>query len=125
MKVLFLSVTAGQVIIRPGRPPWNAFLETMWNVLCWTHFEYINPFPRNPFPGYLISTRFSPSLYGRMYRLAEKLKNNIKMFVSKFTLPYGQKLTTYRGIQAGCHSVYYFFQANSDTDFARVFPPVQ
>ncbi|MGI6140720.1 MAG: MGDG synthase family glycosyltransferase, partial [Caldicoprobacterales bacterium] len=98
MKVLFLSVTAGQGHNQTGKAAMECLLENNVECVMLDTFEYINPFLKESISqGYLISTRFSPSLYGRMYRLAEKLeKNNIKMSVSKFTSSiWAKKLTTY------------------------------
>ncbi|HHY83641.1 MAG TPA: glycosyltransferase [Clostridiales bacterium] len=98
MKVLFLSVTAGQGHNQTGKAAMECLLEN--NVECemLDTFEYINPILKKSISqGYLISTKLTPALYGRMYRLAEKLeKNNIKMSVSKLVSSiYAKKLTTY------------------------------
>jgi len=98
MKVLFLSVTAGQGHNQTGKAAMDFLIEN--NVECemLDTFEYINPMLKKSISqGYLISTKFSPALYGRMYRLAEKLENNnIKMSVSKLINSiYAKKLVTY------------------------------
>lgn len=98
MKVLFLSVTAGQGHNQTGKAAMECLLENNKECIMLDTFEYINPFLKESISqGYLISTKLSPTLYGRMYRLAEKLeKNNIKMSVSKFTNSIlAKKLITY------------------------------
>lgn len=48
-------------------------------------FEYINPVLSESIArGYLISTKFTPKVYGRIYHTAEAIeKNNAKISVSK------------------------------------------
>jgi processive 1,2-diacylglycerol beta-glucosyltransferase len=98
MKVLFLSVTAGQGHNQTGKAVMECLLDNNVECVMLDTFEYINPILKESISqGYLISTKLSPALYGRMYRLAEKLeKNNIKMSVSKFiSTIWAKKLTSY------------------------------
>lgn len=98
MKVLFLSVTAGQGHNQTGKAAMECLLDHNVECVMLDTFEYINPILKESISqGYLISTKLSPTLYGRMYRLAEKLeKNNIKMSVSKFiSTIWAKKLATY------------------------------
>jgi len=98
MKVLFLSVTAGQGHNQTGKAAMECLQENNIECIMLDTFEYINPFLKESISqGYILSTKLTPSLYGRMYRLAEKLeKNNIKMSVSKFTNSiFAKKLITY------------------------------
>jgi processive 1,2-diacylglycerol beta-glucosyltransferase len=75
MKVLFLSVTAGQGHNQTGKAAMECLLENNVECVMLDTFEYINPFLKESISqGYLISTKLSPALYGRMYRLAEKLE---------------------------------------------------
>lgn len=98
MKVLFLSVTAGQGHNQTAKAAMECLRDNNVECVMLDTFEYISPFLKESISqGYLISTKFSPSLYGRMYRLAERLeRNNIKMSVSKFTNSiFARKLITY------------------------------
>lgn len=85
MKVLFLSVTAGQ----GHHSAANALIDYLRvkNVQCnmLDTFEYINPLISESIArGYLISTKVTPTVYGRLYRLAEKKeKANRKFSITK------------------------------------------
>jgi processive 1,2-diacylglycerol beta-glucosyltransferase len=98
MRVLFLSVTAGHGHHQAAKAVMN-YLEEQ-NVACTMldTFEYINPILSESIArGYLISTQFTPAVYGRLYRLAEKKeKNNAKFSISKLTNSIlSRKLITY------------------------------
>lgn len=98
MKILFLSVTAGQGHNQTGKAAMECLLENKVECVMLDAFEYINPFLKESISqGYLLSTKLTPALYGRMYRMAEKLeRNNIKMSVSKLTNSVlARKLDTY------------------------------
>jgi processive 1,2-diacylglycerol beta-glucosyltransferase len=74
MNVLILSVTAGQGHHQTGLAISN-YLEknghTSYQLDC---YEYLSPLIKEMISsGYLMSTKYSPALYGRFYRLAEKL----------------------------------------------------
>lgn len=87
MKVLFLSVTAGQGHNQTAKAAIE-YLEAK-NIDCalLDTFDYINPIlSQSISQGYLMSTKLTPSVYGRFYRLAEKLeKNNAKMSINRLT----------------------------------------
>ncbi len=87
MKVLFLSVTAGQGHNQTAKAA-MAYLQQQ-DVECTMldTYEYINSIISESIArGYLISTKFTPAAYGRLYRLAEKReKSNAKFSISKLT----------------------------------------
>jgi processive 1,2-diacylglycerol beta-glucosyltransferase len=85
MKVLFLSVTAGQGHHQAARAAMEALSEHNIESMMLDTFEYINPVLSESIArGYLISTKFTPKVYGRIYRTAEAIeKNNAKISVSK------------------------------------------
>jgi processive 1,2-diacylglycerol beta-glucosyltransferase len=87
MKVLFLSVTAGQGHNQTGKAAMECLQEHNIDCMILDTFEYINSILKESISqGYLISTKLTPALYGRIYRMAEKLeKNNVKMSVNKLT----------------------------------------
>jgi processive 1,2-diacylglycerol beta-glucosyltransferase len=87
MKVLFLSVTAGQGHNQTGKAVMECLQEKNVDCAMLDTFEYINPILKESISqGYLISTKLTPALYGRIYRLAEKMeKNNVKMSVNRLT----------------------------------------
>jgi len=85
LKVLFLSVTAGQGHHQAARAAMEALYEYNVESMMLDTFEYINPVLSESIArGYLISTKFTPKVYGRIYRTAETIeKNNAKISVSK------------------------------------------
>jgi len=85
MKVLFLSVTAGQGHHQAARAAMESLAKHKAECLMLDTFEYINPVLSESIArGYLISTKFTPKVYGRIYRMAESIeKNNAKISVSK------------------------------------------
>ncbi len=98
MKVLFLSVTAGQGHNQTAKAIMT-YMQGQGNecVLLDT-FDYINPMLSESIArGYLISTKFTPVVYGRLYRLAEKMEhNNVQMSVTNLTnYVLAKKLTNY------------------------------
>ena len=98
MKVLFLSVTAGQGHNQTGKAAMESLLEKNIECEMLDTFEYINPILKESISqGYLISTKVTPAFYGRMYRLAEKMdNNNSKLTISKLTNAIlAKKLMTY------------------------------
>ena len=100
MKVLILTVTAGYghnqaaaVIMEylKGRDIDCKVLDT---------YEYINPIlSESVAKGYLISTKFTPAVYGRLYHLAEKReKSNKKLSISSLiSAILSKKLTGFLG----------------------------
>ena len=98
MKALFLSVTAGHGHNSAAKSV-IAYLESLGlNCAMLDTFEYINPvLSKSISKVNSISTKFTPSLYGRLYRLAEKKdKNNTKFSISKLINSIlSQKLVTY------------------------------
>lgn len=98
MKVLFLSVTAGQGHNQTAKAAMECLQEKNVDCILLDTFEYINPFLQKSIDqGYLMSTKLTPSLYGKFYRLAEKLeRNNAKMSINKLTNSIlAKKLTHY------------------------------
>jgi processive 1,2-diacylglycerol beta-glucosyltransferase len=98
MKVLFLSVTTGHGHHQTA----YAVMECLKNrdVECeiLDTYEYINPILSDSIAhGYLISTKFTPAVYGRLYRMAEKMENkNIKYSINKIISSiFSKKLESY------------------------------
>ncbi len=98
MKVLFLSVTAGQGHNQTAKAAMEYLKEKNIECTMLDAFSYINTILSISISkGYLMSTKFTPAVYGRLYRLAEKLEhNNIKMSISRLTNSlFAKKLTSY------------------------------
>ena len=73
MHVLILSITAGQGHHQTGLAISNYFEKNNHTVTRLDCYEYLSPPLKEMISsGYLVSTKYSPRLYGRMYRLAEK-----------------------------------------------------
>ena len=73
MHLLILSVTAGQGHHQTGLAISEYFEERGNQVTRLDCYEYLSPPIKEMIAnGYLVSTKYSPKLYGRMYRLAEK-----------------------------------------------------
>ncbi|MBP3448573.1 MAG: galactosyldiacylglycerol synthase [Clostridia bacterium] len=73
MKLLILSITAGQGHHQTGLAVANYFEENAHQVTQLDCYEYLSPAMKDMVShGYLVSTKYSPKLYGKMYRLAEK-----------------------------------------------------
>jgi len=87
MKVLFLSVTAGQGHHQTAKAAMDYLMEKNVDCVMLDTFEYINPILSESIArGYLISTQFTPAVYGKLYRLAEKKeKNNSSFSISNLT----------------------------------------
>lgn len=85
MKVLFLSVTAGQGHHQAARATMEALSKHDVDCVMLDTFEYIDPMLSEPIArGYLISTKLTPKVYGKMYRMAEAMeKSNAKISLSK------------------------------------------
>jgi processive 1,2-diacylglycerol beta-glucosyltransferase len=85
MKVLFLSVTAGHGHNQAAKAGMECLRDRGVEYKMLDTFEYINPVLSESIArGYLISTRFAPTVYGRLYRAAEKLeKTNDKLSIAK------------------------------------------
>lgn len=85
MKALFLSVSTGHGHNKTA----YAVIDLLekFNVECkmLDTYEYINPILSESIAkAYFISTKFTPAVYGNIYRLAEKMdNNNIKYSVNK------------------------------------------
>ncbi|HPT79088.1 MAG TPA: glycosyltransferase [Candidatus Atribacteria bacterium] len=95
MKVLFLSVNAGNGHNQTARAVMECLEEKHIECRMIDTFEYINPVISESInKGYLISTKLTPGFYGKLYRLAEKLdKSDAKLKLSKRTnLIWGKKL---------------------------------
>lgn len=84
MKVLFLSVTAGHGHIQTSKAAIDYLAQQKIECKMLDTFEYINPvLSESIAKGYLISTKFTPAVYGRLYRMAEKKeKVNTKFSIS-------------------------------------------
>lgn len=87
MKVLFLSVTAGQGHNQTARAAMNYMEGQGVECVLLDTFEYINPVLSDSIAkGYLISTKLTPAVYGRLYRMAERMEhNNAKLSVNRLT----------------------------------------
>lgn len=73
MKALFLSITAGHGHNQAAKAVMSYLEEKNVECTMLDTFEYINPIlSESVAKGYLISTKFTPSVYGKLYRLAEK-----------------------------------------------------
>jgi processive 1,2-diacylglycerol beta-glucosyltransferase len=82
IKVLILSITAGHGHHQTAKALQEYLQEQQVQADVLDTFEYINPvLSKTVAKGYLISTQFSPKVYGRLYRAAEKRE------------PHGGKLT--------------------------------
>ncbi|WHH60307.1 glycosyltransferase [Petroclostridium sp. X23] len=98
MKVLFLSVTAGQGHHSAAKAVMDYLKQRDIECTMLDTFEYINPILSESIArGYLISTKLTPAVYGRLYRLAEKKeKSDAKLSISKLTNSVlARKLLTY------------------------------
>lgn len=87
MKVLFLSVTAGQGHNETAKAIMNCLEEQGIDCSMLDTLDYINPvLGKFISKSYLMSIKFTPAVYGRLYKQAEKLeKNEVKLSISKFT----------------------------------------
>lgn len=87
MKVLFLSVTAGHGHHQAAKAVMNYLDQKNVESVMLDVFEYINPILSESIArGYLISTKFTPVVYGRLYRLAEKKeKRDTEFSISRIT----------------------------------------
>lgn len=73
MRVLLLSITAGAGHNSTGKAIIDCLNEDGIKAEMLDAFEYITPvLSETVAKGYLISTQFSPKVYGKLYRLAEK-----------------------------------------------------
>ena len=98
MRVLILSVTAGQGHHQTAKAIMTYLQEKNIECVMLDTFEYINPILSESIAkGYLISTKFTPAVYGNLYRLAEKKeKTNSKFSMSKLVNSMlSRKLITY------------------------------
>lgn len=74
MKLLILSITAGQGHHQTGLAISEYFKKNGHFVTQLDCYEYLSPAIKEMVSGgYLVSTKYSPKFYGRMYRLAEKM----------------------------------------------------
>lgn len=87
MRVLFLSVTAGQGHHSAAKAVMDYLKKKNVECVMLDTYEYINPILSESIArGYLISTKLTPVVYGRLYRLAEKKEKNDTTFsISKLT----------------------------------------
>ncbi|NLY43729.1 MAG: glycosyltransferase [Clostridiaceae bacterium] len=87
MRVLFLSVTAGQGHHSAAKAVMDYLKKKNVECAMLDTYEYINPILSESIArGYLISTKFTPVVYGRLYRMAEKKEKNDSSFsISKIT----------------------------------------
>lgn len=79
MKVLILTVTAGHGHNQAAAVIMEYLKELNVDCEVLDTYEYINPIlSESVAKGYLISTKFTPAVYGRLYRLAEKREKGDK-----------------------------------------------
>nr|PZN09001.1 MAG: galactosyldiacylglycerol synthase [Caldicoprobacter oshimai] len=85
MKALFLSVSAGHGHNQTARAAMESLKTKGVDCVLLDIFEYINPIlSESVAKAYLISTKFTPAVYGRLYRLGERLeKSNEKLYIGK------------------------------------------
>ncbi len=73
MKILILSITTGQGHHQTGKAITNYMEKEGHQVEQLDCYEYFSPTMKEALAhGYLLSTKYSPKLYGKFYRLAEK-----------------------------------------------------
>jgi len=85
VKVLFLSVTAGHGHNQAAKAGMECLRARNIDCVMLDTFEYINPVLSESIArAYLISTKFTPAVYGKLYRLGEKLeKSDDKLYIGK------------------------------------------
>ncbi len=76
MKLLILSITTGQGHHQTGKAITTYMEDKGHQVKQLDCYEYFSPAIKETLSqGYLLSTKYSPKLYGKFYRLAEKMEN--------------------------------------------------
>jgi processive 1,2-diacylglycerol beta-glucosyltransferase len=98
MRVAFFSVSAGQGHNQAAKVVIEYLKEHNIQCVMLDIFEYINPIlSESVVKGYLVSTRFTPSVYGKLYRMAERReKSNGKFSITNLTNSIlSKKLTTF------------------------------
>lgn len=96
MRVLILTVTAGHGHNQAAAVIMNHLKELNIDCEVLDTYEYINPIlSESVAKGYLISTKFTPAVYGRLYNLAEKRdKGDKKLSLSSLiSAIFSKKLT--------------------------------
>lgn len=85
VKALVLSVSAGHGHNQTAMAAMESLKARGVECVLLDMFEYINPMlSESVAKAYLISTKFTPAVYGRLYRLGEKLeKSNEKLYIGK------------------------------------------
>ncbi len=75
MKLLILSITTGQGHHQTGKAITTYMEQNGHEVTQLDCYEYFSPAIKEALSnGYLLSTKYSPKLYGKFYRLAEKME---------------------------------------------------
>ena len=98
MKVLLLSVSTGQGHHQTAMAAMDSLRVRGVDCEMLDIYEYISPrLSESIAKGYLISTQFSPFVYGKLYRLAEKKeKSDTKFSIARLTNEIlSHKLTSY------------------------------
>ena len=73
MKILILSITAGQGHHQTGKAIGEYFENRGHSSIQIDCYEYLSPFLKEAVSnGYLVSTKYSPGLYGKVYGFAEE-----------------------------------------------------
>lgn len=76
MKILILSITAGQGHRQTGKAIGNYFEKNGHTAIKLDCYEYLSPILKEAVSsGYLVSTKYSPALYGKMYDFAEEYED--------------------------------------------------
>ncbi len=76
MKILILSVKTGMGHHQTGMALKNEFEQNGAECVMLDVFEYVNPILSETISrGYLLSTKLTPKIYGKFYRMAEKNQN--------------------------------------------------
>ncbi|MCM8900977.1 galactosyldiacylglycerol synthase [Caldicoprobacter algeriensis] len=100
MRALFLSVSAGHGHNQTAKAAMESLKAKGVDCVLLDIFEYINPIlSESVAKAYLISTKFTPAVYGRLYRLGERLeKSNEKLYIGKIISSLlSRKLTVFLG----------------------------
>lgn len=86
MKVLILSITAGQGHHATGQAIQSEILSRGHGCEMLDTFSYISPLIKESIArGYLLAASHTPNVYGKVYRMGEKLENSsVKQTVGEF-----------------------------------------
>jgi len=81
MKILLLSVTAGQGHHQTAKAVAEYFIKNSHEAITLDCYEYLSPLVKDAISsGYLVSTKYTPKLWGKFYEMLEK-KDEHGLFV--------------------------------------------